>query len=49
MRDDVAINSMYEKQGLNLNPSLGCCEVHSRDLAGTTSEEECTTSTRGTV
>ncbi|CAH1258108.1 RHBDF2 [Branchiostoma lanceolatum] len=48
MRDDYVTNLYLAQRQFDLSVPLGCCELPTRDLAGTTTQAECDTLTGGT-
>ncbi|XP_078588387.1 uncharacterized protein LOC144869190 isoform X6 [Branchiostoma floridae x Branchiostoma japonicum] len=48
MRDDYVTNLYLAQQQFDMSVPLGCCELPTRDLAGTTTQTECDTLTGGT-
>ncbi|WAR21898.1 RHDF1-like protein, partial [Mya arenaria] len=47
MRPDIEIQFMFTQQNYSQYNTLGCCEITSRNVAGTTTEEECHMHTQG--
>ncbi|XP_069128959.1 inactive rhomboid protein 1-like [Argopecten irradians] len=45
MREDIGIQIEYSKDGYSKTSTLGCCEVASRNVAGTTTQSECLNNT----
>lgn len=49
MRDDHSLHMQGIAQNFSADNALGCCEVKTRNTAGTTTQEECQSLTLGIV
>lgn len=47
MRDDIGTNVALAQLGYDVDLQLGCCEVASHNVAGTSTLEECQTLSNG--
>lgn len=49
MREDIQLQLEQSRQNYSTDVPLGCCEVASRNVAGTTTKSECEQFTEGTL
>ena len=47
MREDLSVQFLYSHYDFDIDEPLGCCEITSRNTAGTTTEQECRDITEG--
>ena len=47
MREDLSVQYLYSHYNFDIDEPLGCCEITSRNTAGTTTEQECHDITEG--
>ena len=47
MREDLSVQFLYSHYNFDVDEPLGCCEITSRNTAGSTTEQECHDITEG--
>ena len=47
MREDFSVQHEYSMRNYSMKDPLGCCEIASRNVAGTMTEHECAQRTEG--